>query len=88
MADEIDRANATAEAELERSIRAARQPIPVGVPGECDGCGDDMPRLVNGLCGYCRDGRRKPRVALGELLVWPGGDESEPEYGDRHDGRS
>ena len=81
MADEIDRANATAEADLERSIRAARQPIAVGVPGECEGCGDDMPRLVNGLCGYCRDGRRKPRIFASEALarVWTDRDESEPD---------
>lgn len=88
MADEIDRANALAEADLERSIRAARQPIPAGVPGECDNCGDNMPRLVNGLCGYCRDGRRRSRTFLSDLLArgWTDRDESEPEYGERNDG--
>lgn len=59
MADTIDEANALAEQHLERSLRAARQPIAVGAPGECEGCGEDMPRLVHGLCGFCRDGRRR-----------------------------
>lgn len=57
MADEVDRANELADAHLERSLRAARAPIPAGVRGECEECGEDMPRLVNGRCGYCRDGR-------------------------------
>lgn len=29
--------------------------IPVGMPGECDKCGEDRPRLVNGWCCFCRD---------------------------------
>lgn len=57
MADEIDQANELAEQHLERSIRAARVAIPAGVPGECEECGEDMPRLVDGRCGFCRDGR-------------------------------
>lgn len=59
MADEIDRAQASEIEHLERSIRAARQPVPAGHPGECDNCGEDMPRLVDGRCAPCRDGRRK-----------------------------
>lgn len=59
MADQIDQANDLNEQHLERSLRAARQPIAVGVPGECDECGYDMPRLVEGRCGFCRDGRRR-----------------------------
>lgn len=59
MADQIDDANEISEEHLKRSIDAARQPIPAGEPGVCDECGDDMPRLVNGRCGYCRDGRRR-----------------------------
>lgn len=59
MADEIDQANELADQHLERSIRAARVPVPAGVPGECKECGEDMPRLVDGRCGYCRDGRRR-----------------------------
>ncbi|MCG7348953.1 conjugal transfer protein TraR [Sphingomonas sp. ACRSK] len=60
MADEVDQANAIAEAHLERSLAAARAPIPAGQPGECEQCGEDMPRLVDGRCGYCRDGRKRP----------------------------
>lgn len=59
MADQIDDANRLADEHLERSLRAARAPVPAGVPGECEECGEDMPRLVNGRCGYCRDGRRR-----------------------------
>lgn len=58
MADAIDDAQALTEAHTERSIAAARQPIPVGAPGICVDCGEDMPRLVNGRCAPCRDGRR------------------------------
>jgi hypothetical protein len=59
MTDLIDHANAIAEAALERQIAAARAPVPAGEPGECEGCGEDMPRLVGGRCGFCRDGRRR-----------------------------
>lgn len=55
MADIIDMANDIAAADLARSIAAARVPLDPGYPGECEGCGEDMPRLVNGKCGYCRD---------------------------------
>lgn len=65
MADHIDMANDLAAAETARHIAAARQPIPVGEAGECDGCGEYFGRLVRdhgGLrCGFCRDGRRKAR---------------------------
>lgn len=60
MADDVDHANAITEAHLERSLAAARAPIPAGQPGECEQCGEDMPRLVDGRCGYCRDGRSRP----------------------------
>ncbi|WP_325540975.1 conjugal transfer protein TraR [Sphingopyxis sp.] len=61
MADDVDMANVLADQHRDRCLRAARaaraaeQP---GAPGECTQCGEDMPRLVNGRCGYCRDGRR------------------------------
>ncbi len=57
MADQIDQANDLNEQHLERSLRAARQPIAVGVPGECENCGYDSKRLVRGRCAPCRDGR-------------------------------
>lgn len=60
MADDVDMANDLAEQHLDHSLRAARAPVPKGEPGECDECGEDMPRLVNGRCGFCRDGRRRP----------------------------
>ena len=59
MADIVDAANELLAEHLERSIRAARQPVPLGIPGDCDECGEAMPRLVDGRCGYCRDGRRR-----------------------------
>ena len=60
MADDVDLANRFNEQHLERSLRAARATVPAGVPGECSGCGEDMPRLIHGRCGYCRDGRQRP----------------------------
>jgi len=60
MADDVDFATELNAAQLEKSINAARAPVPAGVAGECDECGEDMPRLVHGRCGFCRDGRRPP----------------------------
>lgn len=65
MADDVDFATELTAAQLEKSVRAARAPIPAGIPGECEGCGEDMPRLVEGRCGYCRDGRRPPESRCG-----------------------
>ena len=60
MADEADRAQAQEEWQREAMISSARSaPFVRGVPGECERCGDDMPRLVGGLCAPCRDGRNK-----------------------------
>jgi hypothetical protein len=60
MADEADRAQLNEELEREAMIRsAASAPFVPGVPGECERCGDDMPRLVGGLCAPCRDGRNR-----------------------------
>jgi hypothetical protein len=54
--DEADRAQAHTEAELEAAIAAARGvPIPEGVAGDCDLCGEHTSRLVEGLCAPCRD---------------------------------
>ena len=57
MPDDIDRIVEREQFLLDRRIAIARAPIPVGAPGICDGCEERMSRLVNGLCGYCRDGR-------------------------------
>lgn len=62
MADEIDYANDQVQRGqdyLEASCRRAAAAIPAGEPGECERCGEDMPRLVNGRCAPCRDGRRR-----------------------------
>ena len=66
MADAIDQANELAAAEAEHGVAVARSADhPVGIAGECDGCGDHFARLVldhlGYRCGYCRDGRRKTR---------------------------
>ena len=57
MVDLIDAAQQLESEHLARSIRAALVPVPEGVPGECESCGEDMPRLVEGRCAPCRDGR-------------------------------
>ena len=41
-------------------IRRKAAEIPKGVPGECDLCGEDMPRLINGVCAPCRDRHKLP----------------------------
>ena len=61
MADEMDFAAELEEEHLARSISAARQPVPVGEPGECEECGYDSKRLVKGRCAPCRDGRSAAR---------------------------
>lgn len=60
MSDDADRALAIQDEHLGASLRRINATIPVGVKGECDECGEIMPRLVGGRCGYCRDGRRPP----------------------------
>ena len=59
MPDNIDMAVEISDLHLERSIRAARQPVPVGVAGECETCLEDSKRLIGGRCAPCRDGKRR-----------------------------
>lgn len=59
MADQADVANDFSDAYLQGSIAAARQPIPVGVPGDCKECGEHSPRLVHGRCAPCREPVRR-----------------------------
>lgn len=61
MADAVDHAAVLNEQHFQRSLLAARQPVPVGVAGECDDCGEDSPRLVGGRCARCRDQRNRTR---------------------------
>jgi hypothetical protein len=69
MADEADRAAELTAFFLKASIHAAISiPFIPGEPGECDRCGDDMPRLVGGLCAPCRDGRNQFTIRQGESL--------------------
>ena len=58
MADEVDQTADRIENEVSFTVgelcrKAAA--IPAGRPGECDFCGEDMPRLVGGACAPCRD---------------------------------
>ncbi|MDR6847148.1 conjugal transfer protein TraR [Sphingomonas sp. BE137] len=57
MVDLVDAAQQLESEHLARAIAAARVPVPEGIPGECESCGEDMPRLVDGRCAPCRDGR-------------------------------
>jgi len=63
IADESDRATNVEERARDASIEAARKAastMPGGEAGDCNGCGNHYKRIVNGLCGFCRDGRRPP----------------------------
>jgi hypothetical protein len=61
VADDADRAQALVETLTEAAVRAAARPIPAGVPGDCEDCGDHSQRLVGGRCAPCREPARKPR---------------------------
>jgi hypothetical protein len=59
VADVADLANEFVEAYLDRSIRAAvTASFDPGVPGECDNCLNDSPRLVKGICARCREPKK------------------------------
>lgn len=58
MPDIVDLAAEIEAEHVARGLARVSAAIPAGEPGECDECGEDMPRLVDGRCGYCRDGRR------------------------------
>lgn len=58
MADEADRAEYFIESVIDDHVKEAMRKasdIPIGNPGDCDGCGEYFSRLVNGMCGFCRD---------------------------------
>lgn len=63
MADDLDKAQEYMDFLSARDIalvqRAALN-IPKGEPGECQRCGEDSPRLVNGVCAPCRDKWKLP----------------------------
>ena len=56
--DEADRASYFIESVVDDHVKEAMRraaEIPIGEAGECDGCSEWFPRLVNGLFGRCRD---------------------------------
>lgn len=58
MADDCDRADLRIESMIDAGlieIQRAAAAIPIGEPGECEGCGKEFARLVYGHCGFCRD---------------------------------
>jgi len=55
MADEADIANDYMERVQAAAMRTPRPQMAKGEPGECDWCGEESPRLVNGYCARCRD---------------------------------
>lgn len=59
MADAADIAAELHEEAVARGVAEARRALPFGEPGECDRCGEDMPRLIDGVCVLCTDGRRR-----------------------------
>jgi hypothetical protein len=56
--DDADKTDIRAAVFLEATIRAvqatARRILP-GEEGDCEKCGEHMPRLINGVCCPCRD---------------------------------
>jgi RNA polymerase-binding transcription factor DksA len=63
MADEADISQARIEileAAGVAAVREAAAKMPAGTPGECELCGEESPRLVNGACARCRDKHKLP----------------------------
>lgn len=63
MADEADQTSDRMEVQQAADIAEIRRKaaaIPKGEPGICDLCGEDMPRLINGVCAPCRDKFKLP----------------------------
>ena len=60
MADVVDLAGQIEADTIAAAVARAVVPLRPGAAGECEQCGWWMPRLVDGLCAFCRDGRRRP----------------------------
>lgn len=69
MSDEAEIADALMQGRIAASLARIDASIPAGVAGVCDDCGETMPRLVGGRCGFCRDGRRPPLSRFDDLPV-------------------
>lgn len=59
LADEAGSLIEMLQQQREASIRREAAAIPAGNPGICDECGDEMGRLVLGVCAPCRDDLEK-----------------------------
>lgn len=56
--DEADMAEQRIEEAVSDGISEASRAVaamPIGEPGECNGCGNYFQRTVGGYCGHCRD---------------------------------
>lgn len=60
MADVVDLAASIEADTIATAVARAVVPLRPGAAGECEQCEWWMPRLVDGLCGFCRDSRRRP----------------------------
>lgn len=63
MADDADKTAERMEVQESADIASIRRKVeqmPKGNPGVCDLCGENMPRLVNGVCAPCRDRHKLP----------------------------
>jgi len=57
-ADQIDQACDREQEDTAKAVAAAREAasrIEIGFAGTCLECGRDLPRIVRGYCGRCRD---------------------------------
>jgi hypothetical protein len=57
MADVVDLAQQIEQEHLQRALQAISGDIPAGAPGECELCGEETRRLVEGRCAPCREPR-------------------------------
>jgi hypothetical protein len=58
VADEADLTSDRMEVEMSARLAELHRTavsIPAGYPGECERCGEESPRLVDGVCARCRD---------------------------------
>lgn len=63
MADIADLAEAQNTPIVDAAVELIRQratAIPVGEPGDCNLCGENFARLVQGNCARCRDSHHLP----------------------------